>query len=211
MKNKRKYHDKDVRVEVNSKVKKSLGFREISREFVRLSEEFIDGKVGLEEGEMALFEPVSFVVHRKVKDRKLHLEISLRADILDWPERDKGVAGHVADPLPTTWNKGKKPIMEHHYGGNKRIKREIGHLWKECVKQIQNGEAPEQVAATDLLRQCEEYNIYTGRQWTDEWRKCFKVMSQSLAAASTGNFDQAVLLIDQANQLKKDCHKRFKK
>jgi len=211
MKNKRKDQDKDGRVEVNSKVKQSLSFREISREFVRLSEEFADGKVGLEEGKIALFEPVSFVVKRKVKDRKLRFEISLRADIIDWPEREKGVAAHVVDPLPLTWNKGKKPIMEHHYVGNKRIKREIGHLWKECVKQIQNGEAPEQATATDLLLQCKEYNLYTGRQWADEWRKCFKVMSQSLAAATAGNFDQAVSLIDQANQLKKECHKRFKK
>ena len=173
MKNKRKDQKKDVSRQVNSNIKKTLSFREISREFAGLAEEFADGKVGL--------------------------------------KRDKGASGHVDDPLPTTWNKGKKPIMEHHSHGNKRIKREISHLWKECVKQIRNGEDPEQAVATDLLRQCEEYNLYTGRQWTDEWRICFKVMSQSLAVASAGNFDQAVALIDQANQLKKECHKRFKK
>ena len=150
-------------------------------------------------------------VKPKVKDRKLPQEISLRADTRVWPERDKGASDHVTDPLPTTWNTEKKPILEQHTAGNKMIKREIGHLWKECVKQIRNDEIPEKTAANDLLCQCEEYNFYTGRQWTDEWRKCVKVISQSLAAAMAGDFDLAVSLIDQANQLKKECHKRFKK
>ena len=150
-------------------------------------------------------------VHSNAKDWKIKLEISRRADITDSPERDKGTSGDFDYPLPTTWNKGKKPIVEHHSVGNKRIKREIGHLWKECVEQIRNGEGPEQAAVNDLLHQCEEYNLYTGRQWTDEWRQCVKVMRQSLALAMAGDFDQAVTLSDQAKQLKKECHERFKK
>jgi XXXCH domain-containing protein len=93
----------------------------------------------------------------------------------------------------------------------KVLKKDIKRLWKTLSKAIESGALPDQSIFDELTKKCEDYNMFTEREWSDQWKYCCDKIKQCYTTAHDDDFEEASKLIKEIKKFKKECHSKFKK
>ncbi|MCB2182972.1 MAG: hypothetical protein KQH63_13140 [Desulfobulbaceae bacterium] len=94
--------------------------------------------------------------------------------------------------------------------GGKHLKKDISRLWKEAAESIEADVVPSAFFCKELLDKCEDYNLYSHRQWAGLWRECCRHVKKCLCFAREGDFTSARKLVVEVNRLTEECHKLYK-
>lgn len=93
----------------------------------------------------------------------------------------------------------------------KRLKKEISFLWKNISKEIKAGGIPDRDACQDLIKKANDYSLFVGKEWSDQWQSFCNDFSEMIAKAHGSQLKEADKLLKRIKQQKKTCHKQFKK
>jgi XXXCH domain-containing protein len=93
----------------------------------------------------------------------------------------------------------------------KKIKKEISFLWKDIAQKIEAGVMPDKYECQDLIKKANDYAIFAGKEWSDQWMIFCKDLSDMIDKAQGSQLQEADSLRKKIKQQKKTCHKQFKK
>jgi XXXCH domain-containing protein len=93
----------------------------------------------------------------------------------------------------------------------KKLKKEISFLWKNISKKIEAGVIPDKEECQDLIKKANDYALFAGKEWSDQWMLFCNDLSEMIAKAQGSQLQEADRLKIKIKQQKKDCHKQFKK
>jgi len=184
-----------------AKKEKKLKRMEAARELARLSGQVADGFLELNDKRVEL--PDEFVVKKvlKVKKNEISFEFSLKAR--EKREEGKGERRGSAKKQMAKGQKGRgRPYKA------KRLKKEIGMLWKALKRCVKSGETFRD--REGFLKSLDSYGKGAEEEWKAEWEKCVRLVREVLDLSHEGRGEEALEKCRQVDQLTKACHKRYK-
>jgi hypothetical protein len=98
---------------------------------------------------------------------------------------------------------------EAGYGGRK-LKREIGSIWKSVSKLIEAEQMPDGAETEGLLSRCEEYNLFAEGEWQVDWADCTLAVKKCFIDAATGDWPAAKSGVALINRMIRACHDKYK-
>lgn len=93
----------------------------------------------------------------------------------------------------------------------KKLKKDISFLWKNISKEIEAGVIPDKDECQDLIKKANDYALFTGKEWSDQWLIFCNDLSEMIDKAHGSQVKEADTLFKKIRQQKKRCHKQFKK
>lgn len=174
---------------------------EVAKDLVRLAEQINQGQVTVSGEAVPVGDSFSCCVKKQIKKGVFSCEIILYA-------RTTAAVGD-STPAATELRRSIMPKKSAPPGG-KKLKKEIGRLWKRVAAQVEKGTAPATADGADLLRACEEYTIFADKEWFDSWRHCHEEIRACLALAGRGDYPAAQMKVATVNRLTKECHSLYK-
>lgn len=93
---------------------------------------------------------------------------------------------------------------------SKKIKKNVGFLWKEVMQDVAEGKIPSSKTVRTLLKNCEDFNLYADISFAAQWRQCSELVKKCVIAAQRGDFDTARENLLAVNQVTKECHRHYK-
>ncbi|MFZ5766820.1 MAG: hypothetical protein ACOY4H_14680 [Thermodesulfobacteriota bacterium] len=172
---------------------------DVAAELVRLAEQINRGQVTVSGEAVPVGDSFSCCVKKQIKKGVFSCEIILHARAV------------VEDATPVA-HELRRPILPKKSTppGGKKLKKEIGRLWKRVAAQVEKGTGPATADGVELLRACEEYTIYADKEWFDSWRRCHDEIRACLALAGRGDYPAAQVKVATVNRLTKECHSLYK-
>lgn len=194
------------------KTKSQVKLNQLSEELSALAKDLANGQLRIGSSLIHVGEPFFLKTKQKVKDNKAYFTLSFQVPLTEnieekpTPFQEKPKTSPNEKKTPST-----KPVPRKEGApGGKKLKKEIGRLWKSIAKNIGTGQTPSQTDTKSLIKKCEDYNMYAEHPWQDDWNACFKAVEQCAKAATNGDFDTAKTLVAEVNRLTKVCHKKYK-
>lgn len=92
----------------------------------------------------------------------------------------------------------------------KKLKKEIGRLWKSIGRALEQGRIPAAGEAEKILRACADYSLFSEKEWQADWQHCADAVSQALSLAKQGDLPGARQAAARVDGLTKTCHRQHK-
>lgn len=176
---------------------------EVAEELARIAGELSRGEITISGEKLRVGDTFSFSVKKQLRKGVVSCEIFLQSSLAAHaPDHDDSSVSPVA--------RQSKPLQNSGAPGGKKVKKEIGRLWKEVAKQVSANTSPSRVLSDELMKKCDEYNLCAGKEWFVLWRQCCDEVKACLVAAQKGDFAAATDKVDLVNRLTKECHKLYK-
>jgi hypothetical protein len=194
----------------SEKHKKRLSHAEIAEELQAAADDLARGRVRIGRHAVAVGEPVHLKMKHKLEGEMVYFSLSLKMPVSreqeTVPERPPSSAeGESAEP------QGKPPRSQTEAGyGGKKLKREIGRLWKSVSKLIEAEQMPDAAETEGLLKRCEEYTLFALGEWQADWADCTLAVQKCFIDAATGDWPAAKAGVDLVNRMLRDCHGKYK-
>lgn len=191
-----------------------LSLDTIAKELAALAYDLANGKLRIGSSLISIGNPLFFKSKQKMKDGKAYFTLSFQVPLQDENENPTftNSAGTEAKKV-IKQEQGRSHTAEFTTGGapeGKKLKKEIGKLWKSITKHIEQDQPPPRTEAEKLLRKCEDYNVFTDPPWQAEWTSCCEDVKKCLTAASQGDMATAKELVNTVNIATRSCHKKYK-
>ena len=93
----------------------------------------------------------------------------------------------------------------------KILKKEISFLWKNISREIKACRIPDRDECQDLIKKANDYSLFVGREWSDQWQSFCNDLSEMIDKAHCSQLKEADNLLKKIKQQKETCHKQFKK
>ncbi len=188
----------------------------IAKELAALAYDLVNGKLRIGNSLVSIGDPLFLKSKQKIKEGKAYFTLSfqspLQGENLDNPSK-------ISSETEAHKTPGQKVTMTKHHGEEfkasgapegKKLKKEIGRLWKSVIKQIEKDQPPEQKDAAKLIKACENYTVFTDPVWQKEWTSCCEDVKRCLTAASKGDTATARELLGTVDSAIHACHKKYK-
>ncbi|MDA8164404.1 MAG: hypothetical protein M0017_05155 [Desulfobacteraceae bacterium] len=188
------------------KKKGSLSRADVAGELQAAAADLARGQVRIGRHAVAVGEPVSLKVKHKLKGDMADHALAVKMPVTGKPAAPEGPSPAAA--LPS----GRMPPRsqtETGYGGRK-LKREIGRLWKSVSKLIEAGEMPERAETEGLLKRCEEFNLFADGEWQAAWAGCTLAVRKCFVNAATSDWPAAKAGVALVNRMIRECHGKYK-
>lgn len=176
-----------------------LSLTEIAEELRAMADDLTEGRVRIGRQRVKVGEPVALKMKQKLKGDMAYFAMSVQAPLV---ERAGPPAGHRQKMAP-------RSQTEAGYGG-KKLKREIGRLWKSIAKQIERKQMPDGAETEGMLTRCEEFNLFATGEWQAAWADCTLAVEKCFIDAATGDWPAAKAGVDLVNRMMHDCHSAYK-
>lgn len=188
------------------KKKGSLSRAEVAGELQAAAADLARGQVRIGRHAVAVGDPVYFDVKQKLKGDMAYYTLAVKMPVTGEPAAPEGPS--PAEKAPS----GRMPPRsqtETGYGGRK-LKREIGRLWKSVSKLIEADEMPDGAETEGLLKRCEEFNLFADGEWQAAWADCTMAVQKCFIDAATGDWPAAKAGVELVNRMIRECHAKYK-
>ncbi len=175
----------------------------IAQDLARLSGSIADGRLEIAGSLVELGKSGYWKMEKKVKRDAAVIKLEIKLPLSPEAGLAAGVSSRPAGQKPLG-KREKRPFKA------KKIKKEMGNVWKLIKKNVRQGLPPSDADLKALWRTKEEYEAFVDTTWQKEWEMCIELAKKALSAAEDGNFEEAVSLFNQADKLKGMCHKKYK-
>jgi len=186
----------------------------VAKELAALAYDLVNGKLRIGSSLVSIGDPLFLKSKQKIKDGKAYFTLSFQSPLQgDHQDHSSGTASGP-EPHKAPGQKVAKPhrddIKASGAPEGKKLKKEMGRLWKSVTKQIEQDKPPDQKEAAKLIKSCENYTVFTDAAWQAEWLSCCEDVKRCLAAASQGDFATARVLLENVDLATHVCHKKYK-
>ncbi len=175
----------------------------IAQELTKLSGSIADGRLEIKDKVVELGDFGVLKIEKKVKHDtvSVKVEIKLPLSLMSQQKSNNGLYQGASSRK----SKGQNPSYKA-----KKIKKEMGSVWKIIKKAIKSGSLPAEEDLKTLWRTKDEYEEFVEAAWEGEWIRCVDHIKAALDAARQGDFETASNLLNQADKAKSECHKKYK-
>lgn len=194
------------------KTKGPIKLNQIAGELSSLAKDLANGQLRVGSSLISVGEPFFLKTTQKIKDDKAYFTLSFQVPLTENGEEDIATLQEKPSPL----SKNEKPSSakavrrKEIAPGGRKLKKEIGRLWKSVARNIELNQAPAPTEINTLVKKCEDYTIYAEHPWQDDWAAGCRAVEKCAKAATSRDFDTAKTLVAEVNRLTKACHKRYK-
>ena len=182
---------------MGTKKEKKVERIEAAKEFARFSGQIADGFLQVEEKEVEL--PEQFILKKALKIKKSEITFELSIKIKKAKENEKAEERQKKE--------ARKKDSKRPYKA-KRLKKEIGMLWKAFKRCVKNGESFRDTGL--LIKDLGLYGQMADSEWASQWQECEELVKEAVDLVDKGKREDALQLCNKVDQLTKACHKRFK-
>ena len=194
--------------------KNQLTLDAIAKELAAVAYDLAAGKIRVGSSLVPIGAPLFLKSKQKIKDGKAYFTLSFQAPLQEENEIPSAeVKSRLESPDYAQQKAAKDKPAELKARGapeGKKLKKEIGKLWKSVVKNIQQNQPFVKAEADKLLKRCEDYTVFTDPPWQDQWHSCFEDVKKCLAAAANGDMATAKELVAAVDLATRTCHKKYK-
>jgi len=187
---------------MKQKKKGKIELSALAQELTRLAGCMADGRVEVGGNVFDLETNGYWKIEKNVKKDRVIIKIEIKV-----PIRVSGEDGHknnLKKDEEKVIKANRRPFKP------KKIKKEMGSVWKLIKRNIKQGVIPDDSDVAALWRTKEEYQAFVDDVWAKDWDECIRQTKEVLAAAEQGDFDRAILIAEEVDRLKSRCHKKYK-
>jgi hypothetical protein len=190
---------------VQEEKKTGLSHEEIAEELQAAAGDFARGQVRIGHHTVTVGEPVYLKMKQKVKGDMAYFTLSVKMPVAEAARKtsEKPLSRAVEQKMPP------RSQTEAGYGG-KKLKKEIGRLWKSVAKQIEARQMPDAAETAGLQERCEEFNLFADREWQEEWADCTLAVEKCFIDAAAGDWPAARAGVTLVDRMIRACHAKYK-
>ncbi len=180
------------------KKEKKIARMVVAQELARLSGQVADGFLEIDSSRVELPDEFFYGKSLKIKKSESDFEfiLKIKAD-----RRQKRPASTSQVPLK------RKRSRKSSYKA-KKLKKEIGIMWKALKRCIKSGESFRD--REGLLDALDIYGKSADEKWASEWKECVEMVKKAIELTDQDMQDKALEICEQVDKMMRSCHKRFK-
>jgi XXXCH domain-containing protein len=188
--------------------KTGLSRAEIAAELKALADDLAEGRLRVGAQHVRVGEPFFLKTKQKLNGKVASFTMSVEMALAfgSSPSAGQPLSPAGAEPAP------EPPGLQGEPGySGRKLKKEIGHLWKSVAKLIEAETMPGAAETEGLLQRCEEYDLFADAAWQADWVTCTKLVQKCLTDAAIGDWPAAKNMVAAIDRMLRDCHHQYKK
>ena len=197
------------------KRKSKLTLDTIAKELAAVAYDLANDQIRIGSSLISIGDPLFIKSKQKVKDDKAYFTLSFQVPLQDEKVKSSSEEVSKAESHANSKKQGAVKSKQSEFKASgapeaKKLKKEIGRVWKSVASKIEQDQLPLQAEAEKLLKKCEDYNVFVDPSWQAQWASCCKDVKKCLDVASKGEIAIAKNLVDAINSATRACHKKYK-
>ena len=183
----------------------------IAADLTALANDLAQGKLRVGSRLVAIGNPLFIKTKQKITGDTAYFTLSFQVPLRDSDQETILTPDQKQTPAESRVSRHDKELrLKGRPPEGKKIKKEIGSLWKVVFRKLEQGEPPTPAEERSLVAAFQDYAVFTEPAWQEEWLACFTILQQALDCARKGEMDKAREYGAEVNGLTKACHKKHK-
>jgi XXXCH domain-containing protein len=181
---------------------------EIVTELRALADDLAQGRMRLGTRQVKVGETVSVKMKQKFTREMAYFTLAVKMELASG---GSAITAQQLYPVEAGGETPEAPLVQGELGySGKRLKKELGRLWKSVAKLIEARTMPDAAEIEGLLSRCEEYTLFAHEDWQADWTTCTTIIKKCLTDAAIGDWPAAKAMVTEIDRMMHDCHDRYK-